>query len=794
MQQRDCVGLFVLLPIVALLATVAAAAQSASGTSRPSRVNIGPVPPQLVTTARFVDLDASGVLKGLETARLEITVENRGDGAAKGVTVDATSDTSAVTTGPPVAIGELAPGARREVTVPLTASIATETGRVAITLRTREADGNDAPRIQVMVPIQRIEKPGLEILSVRFNDRTGGLARGNGNGIVENGETIEIVASIRNAAAGEAKGLKAELFSTTRGVQLVSGLTELPLLSPGVATDLRFAVDVAIGVDAADLRGKIEVTEGRGLGTASRDFSTPITKLNPALSFDVVVRDGQLPGTRGNGNGIAEFAEIVGIEVTPVNKGSLAAEDVRATISTAGHPGLVVQRPDVTVGTIPAGGTALPLTFLILVQNSANAGTVQLPVELSQRTFASVKNFVKLDIRDPGPIVVDSPIGRPATAPLVTDGPRVIIDLPEDNQTVPPGQPVRLSALVNGQRVARIEVLVDGRSLPITASLPSDRVEVDERLTLGSGVHQIVLRAFDTSSRVSEKAIKLTVAALGSSGDLVRLQDLLIRPVPRDPNAYAVVIGIGQYREKIPAADFAAEDAIEVKRFLEGVVGVEPQNIRLMTNEQATRSDIEDAIEEWLPRVASSPSSRVFVYFSGHGTPADPNGGVNSSPFIVPYEGAPGQLRKLYSIGTLYRSLGRLPTRQVHVWIDACFSGVGERSVAPPGARPFFFDGGGVAGVPANTAALLAAAGDEYSNVWSEVGHGLFTYYLLRGLSGEADQDRNGSVTLGELYAFLARPVEQQAGRMGRRQTPMLAPSSRDEARRGWVVSRQVPR
>ena len=317
---------------------------------------------------------------------------------------------------------------------------------------------------------------------------------------------------------------------------------------------------------------------------------------------------------------------------------------------------------------------------------------------------------------------------------------------------------------------------------------------MNERLTLSSGAHQIVLRAFDTSSRVAEKVVNVTVAALGASGDLVRLQDLRLRPVPRDPNAYAVVIGIGRYREGLPAADFAAEDATEVKRFLETVAGVEPQNIRLMTNEQATRSDIEDAIEEWLPRVASSPSSRIFVYFSGHGTPADPGAGSNSSPFLVPYEGAPGQVRKLYSIATLYGSLGKLKTQQVHVWIDACFSGVGERSVAPSGARPFFLDGGRVASVPANTAALLAAAGDEYSNVWSEAGHGLFTYYLLRGLSGEADQDKSGSVTIGELYAFLARPVERQAGRMGRRQTPVLMPSSGDDARRSWVVSRSVPR
>ena len=37
--------------------------------------------------------------------------------------------------------------------------------------------------------------------------------------------------------------------------------------------------------------------------------------------------------------------------------------------------------------------------------------------------------------------------------------------------------------------------------------------------------------------------------------------------------------------------------------------------------------------------------------------------------------------------------------------------------------------------------------------------HGLFTYYLLRGLRGEADLNRNGEVTIGEVTDYLTRKI-----------------------------------
>ena len=40
-------------------------------------------------------------------------------------------------------------------------------------------------------------------------------------------------------------------------------------------------------------------------------------------------------------------------------------------------------------------------------------------------------------------------------------------------------------------------------------------------------------------------------------------------------------------------------------------------------------------------------------------------------------------------------------------------------------------------------------------------GHGVFTYFLLKGLMGEADTSRNGEVILGELTLYLSQEVRR---------------------------------
>ncbi len=61
--------------------------------------------------------------------------------------------------------------------------------------------------------------------------------------------------------------------------------------------------------------------------------------------------------------------------------------------------------------------------------------------------------------------------------------------------------------------------------------------------------------------------------------------------------------------------------------------------------------------------------------------------------------------------------------------------------------------------------AVISASDDRQLSVESAKfggGHGVFTHYLLEGLKGAADYNKDGTVTLGELIPYLSENVRRQ--------------------------------
>ncbi len=243
------------------------------------------------------------------------------------------------------------------------------------------------------------------------------------------------------------------------------------------------------------------------------------------------------------------------------------------------------------------------------------------------------------------------------------------------------------------------------------------------------------------------------------------------RRVKTKPHAYAVVIGIESYREQLPKADFGAQDAKTVGAYLTRVMGYPEENVATLVNERATRTDIEKYVESWLPNRVEKDDT-VFVYFSGHGAPNPKTGDA----YLVPYDGDPAFVdRTGYSVKRLYEQLGKLPAKEVVVMLDSCFSGAGGRSVIAPGARPMVLAVENPLLASGKMVVLAASAGDQISSTYKQKGHGLLTYFFLKGLQGEGDQNKDGSIELAELFDY----VKPQVSRVARRdfnndQTPQL--------------------
>lgn len=238
-------------------------------------------------------------------------------------------------------------------------------------------------------------------------------------------------------------------------------------------------------------------------------------------------------------------------------------------------------------------------------------------------------------------------------------------------------------------------------------------------------------------------------------------------------DTYAIVIGIGNYREEvIPKIKYAARDAEIVAKYLEQVGGVPRTNIKLLQEDRATLSDFHAYFGEWLTRRVKAGST-VFVYYAGHGAP-DP---ASNEAFLVPYDAHPDFTSKMYPLRSLYETLAKLPAKDVVVMLDSCFSGAGGRSVIKQGARPTVLSVENPLLASEKMIVLAAASGNQISSDYEKVQHGLFTYYLLKGLRGAADRNKNQLVELGELFDYVTANVSEVASiELNRDQTPMLQP------------------
>jgi uncharacterized caspase-like protein len=153
----------------------------------------------------------------------------------------------------------------------------------------------------------------------------------------------------------------------------------------------------------------------------------------------------------------------------------------------------------------------------------------------------------------------------------------------------------------------------------------------------------------------------------------------------------------------------------------------------------------------------------------------------------MPYEADPSYLEETaYPVAQLYAELAKLPTKDVTVILDACFSGQGERSLIAKGTRPMVVlqkTRG-----PENAAVIAAASGSQISASDHEARHGLLTYHLLAGLHGAADEDKDGRITTSELFSYARPAVERAAKLQNVEQTPTVTGDTGAAGARVWTT------
>jgi tetratricopeptide (TPR) repeat protein len=222
------------------------------------------------------------------------------------------------------------------------------------------------------------------------------------------------------------------------------------------------------------------------------------------------------------------------------------------------------------------------------------------------------------------------------------------------------------------------------------------------------------------------------------------------------PRSYAVVIGIAQYQNLEPKhqLQYSANDADAIYSILISPQGgnFRAENVRKLIGKQATLENMRRELEVWLPSMARE-DDRVLIYFAGHGFVYQGKG------YLAPYDIS---LKNIAETGYPMDSLGtvvgsRIKAKNKVLLTDACHSGA-----ITPGAQNENLSSS-LLSIHKSLFSLTASRDREQSFEspdWGG-GHGIFTYYVVKGLEREADENTDGIVTADELAEYVRRNVRE---------------------------------
>ena len=225
---------------------------------------------------------------------------------------------------------------------------------------------------------------------------------------------------------------------------------------------------------------------------------------------------------------------------------------------------------------------------------------------------------------------------------------------------------------------------------------------------------------------------------------------------PTIPRSYALVVGIANYKN-LAAKDqllYSERDAESMYSILISPEGgnFHAENVHKLVGARATLANLHHELEDWLPSIAK-PDDRVLIYFAGHGFV------FNGRAYLAPYDLDPGNIAATgYPMDTLGKVIGsRINARWKVLITDACHSG----AITPEADRAAVSRS--LLDLSSSLFSLTASRDRERSFESADWGggHGIFTYYVVKGLEGAADESHDGIVTADELADYVYRNVRE---------------------------------
>jgi len=210
-------------------------------------------------------------------------------------------------------------------------------------------------------------------------------------------------------------------------------------------------------------------------------------------------------------------------------------------------------------------------------------------------------------------------------------------------------------------------------------------------------------------------------------------------------DVYAVVVGVSDYQNpQVKDLSFCDDDARDFYKMLVAS-GVSSSNIALLIDSQATKSSIISQMNYLFAK--AKPSDRIIFYFSGHG---------DTGYFLQHDFSSSNRLNHTDVKAAFKKSVAKTKL----CFADACMAGSIKKgnekettkSNSDANEKTVLTSEEGIV-------VMMSSRSYQTSQELQQLEQGAFTYYLIYGMQGYADADRNKIVTITELYNYIRKEV-----------------------------------
>lgn len=266
-----------------------------------------------------------------------------------------------------------------------------------------------------------------------------------------------------------------------------------------------------------------------------------------------------------------------------------------------------------------------------------------------------------------------------------------------------------------------------------------------------------------------------TFTAIASNKDHVesdpRTVEFFNESEEKNSTCYIVAVGIDKYQNSKLNLNYAKSDAVSLIKVISESSDLLFREIVIDTvfDRDATRLNILRKLED--VGAKARPEDVFILYYAGHGSIVD------NRFYFIPTENsrlfdASGLRRQAIDAVTMQEKLKNIKALKQLIILDACQSGGSVELLATRGSG----EEKAIAQLSRSAGIhVLASAGSEqFATEFAELGHGLFTYVLLKGLAGDADgAPQDGKVTIYELKSYIDDQVPEMTRKLkGRPQYP----------------------